>query len=78
MRCESPTASRRADARRQPGQDIAVARLAAARDNLAAAIAVGDNLDDAAAELHKLFWNYLPEPCGSASKANLAERVGSW
>jgi hypothetical protein len=53
-------------------KDIAVARLAAARDNLAAAIEAGDDLDTVAAELHKLFWNHLPEPSGSVSKDALA------
>jgi hypothetical protein len=54
-------------------KDIAIARLAAARDHLAAAIAAVDDLDTGAAELHKVFWHYLPEPTGAASKAAVAD-----
>jgi hypothetical protein len=54
-------------------KDIAIARLASARDHLAAAIAAGDDLDTVAAELHMVFWRYLPEPTGAASKAAVAE-----
>ncbi len=60
-------------------KDIAVARLATARDHLATAIAAGDDLDTVAGELHSVFWDYLPEPSGLASKAHLADlmRQGS-
>jgi hypothetical protein len=60
-------------------KDVAIARLAAARDHLAAAIAAGDDLDIVAIELHKVFWTFLPEPFGSASKTALADlmRQGS-
>jgi hypothetical protein len=54
-------------------KDIAIARLASARDHLAAAIAAGNDLDIVAAELHKVFWHYLPEPVGTASKAAVAD-----
>lgn len=54
-------------------KDIAVSRLAAARDHLANAIAADGDLDTVAAELHKVFWNYLPEPFGVASKAGVAD-----
>lgn len=53
-------------------KDVAVSRLTSARDHLAAAIAAGDDLDIVAEELHEVFWNFLPEPAGSASKARLA------
>lgn len=60
-------------------KDVAVARLAAARDHLAAAIDAGDDPDVVAAELREVFWNFLPVPSGSASKAALADlmRQGS-
>lgn len=60
-------------------KDVAVSRLTSGRDHLAAAIAAGDDLDVAAEELHKVFWNFLPEAAGSASKAALADlmRQGS-
>ncbi|MGH9157032.1 MAG: hypothetical protein ACRD1K_14600 [Acidimicrobiales bacterium] len=60
-------------------KDVAIARLAAARDHLAAAIDASDDLDVVATELHKVFWNFLPEPPGSTSKAGLADlmRQGS-
>lgn len=54
-------------------KDVAVARLAAARDHLANAIGAGDGVDTVAAELHKVFWQYLPEPFGAASKAGVAD-----
>lgn len=60
-------------------KDIAVTRLATARDHVAAAIAAGDDLDIVAAELNQVFWNFLPEAGGSASKEALADlmRQGS-
>ncbi len=54
-------------------KDTAVARLGAARDNLAAAAGAGDDIDAVAAALCKVFWNYLPEPPGTASKAGIAD-----
>lgn len=54
-------------------KDVAVARLAKARDHLANAGGAGDDLDAVAAELHKVFWNYLPEPLGTASKGGVAD-----
>ena len=58
---------------------VAVARLSAARDHLAAAIAAGKDVGLVTAELHEVFWSYLPEPLGSVSKAQLADlmRQGS-
>jgi len=53
-------------------KDIAVARLAGARDHLAAALASDDDLDVVAFELHKVFWMHLPEPVGMASKSSMA------
>lgn len=46
---------------------------------MAAASAAGNDLDVVADELHKAFWNFLPEAAGSASKAALADlmRQGS-
>ena len=54
-------------------KDIAVARLSAARDHLANAIDAGEDVDTVAAELHKLFGDYLPEPFGTASKDGVAD-----
>ena len=54
-------------------KDVAVARLGAARDHLAAALAADDDLDVVAAELHEVFWTLLPEPAGAASKAAVAD-----
>lgn len=59
-------------------KDIAVARLQTARDHLAAAMGSDDDAV-IAAELHGLFWLYLPEPVMLASKAAVADlyRQGS-
>lgn len=54
-------------------KDVAVARLAAARDHLANAIDPGDDLDTVAAELHEVFWNFLPEPFSTVSKGGVAD-----
>lgn len=53
-------------------KDIAVSRLAAARNHLAAAIAAGDDKGTVAAELHQVFWEHLPKPIGQASKDDVA------
>ena len=53
-------------------KDIAVSRLAAARDHLAAAIVAGDGKGTVAAELYQVFWEHLPEPIGQASKNDVA------
>jgi hypothetical protein len=53
-------------------KDVAVARLAAARDHLAAALDADDDLDVVAVELYKVFWKHLPEPVGVGSKASIA------
>lgn len=54
-------------------KDVAVARLTAARDHLAAAVEAGDDASAAAAELHKIFWDYLPEALSTASKSGVAD-----
>ncbi len=53
-------------------KDVAVARLDAARDHLAAALDSDGDLDVVAAELHQVFWSYLPEPLGLSSRAGVA------
>ena len=53
-------------------KDVAVARLDAAREHLAAALDSDSELDVVAAELHQVFWTYLPEPLGLSSKAGVA------
>ena len=54
-------------------KDAAVSRLASARDHLAAALDDDADLDVVAAELHEVFWSYLPEPIGGLSKAGVAD-----
>jgi hypothetical protein len=56
----------------ETSKDIAVSRLAAARDHLAAALEDDADLDLVAAELYQVFWNYLPEPIGLSSKVGVA------
>lgn len=57
----------------------AVARLESARDHLAAAIDHDTDPQVVSAELHAVFWNYLPEPIASASRGEIAQmlRTGS-
>lgn len=54
-------------------KDVAVARLIGARDHLANAIDAGNDANSVSAELHKVFWNYLPAPLGTASKSGVAD-----
>lgn len=53
-------------------KDVAVSRLAQARDHLAVALAANDDPEVVAAELHQVFWTVLPEPTVVSSKAEVA------
>lgn len=53
----------------------AVSRLQQARDHLATALDNANDTDVVLAELHQVFWKYLPEPVTIASKADLIDAL---
>lgn len=74
VRCTDDPAGVSGPIHLEVAKDIAVQRLRAARDQVRAACSDGADIEGVAAELHRLFPKYLPEPV-SISKASYADML---